>query len=115
MRHKKDTKKLGRNKGHRKALMRNLALSFFTHQKITTTEAKAKQLRRVVERLITLGKKGDLSSIRKINAFLNDRDITKKVKEIAERYKDREGGYTQIIKIGHRRGDGAKSVIIKLI
>ncbi|HDD64941.1 MAG TPA: 50S ribosomal protein L17 [Firmicutes bacterium] len=115
MRHKKDIKKLGRNKGHRKALMRNLAISLFTHEKIITTEAKAKQLRRVVERLITLGKKGDLSSIRRINSFLNNRDITRKVREIAERYNDREGGYTRIIKIGQRRGDGAKSVIITLI
>ena len=115
MRHKKDIKKLGRNKGHRKALMRNLAISLVTHAKTITTEAKAKQLRRVVERLITLGKKGDLSSIRRINSFLNNRDITRKVREIAERYNDREGGYTRIIKIGQRRGDGAKSVIITLI
>ncbi|MGB9678047.1 MAG: 50S ribosomal protein L17 [Candidatus Ratteibacteria bacterium] len=115
MRHKKDIKKLGRNKSHRKALMRNMAISFFQNQKIETTKAKAKQLKRIVERLITLGKKGRLSDYRRINQFINHPKTTKKIIEISKRYIDRNGGYTQIIKIGFRRGDSGEKVILKLV
>ena len=115
MRHKKDIRKLGRNKSHRKALMRNMAISFFQYQQIKTTEAKAKELRRIVERLTTLGKKGDLSSIRRINSFINHPPTLKRIKEIAERYNDRNGGYTQILKLSPRRGDNAEMVLIKLV
>lgn len=115
MRHKKDIKKLGRNRSHRKSLMRNMAISFFQSQQIKTTEAKAKQLRKIVERLITLGKKDDLHSIRLMNAFLNHPESVKKAREIARRYADRNGGYTKIIKLVPRKGDGAEQVIIKLV
>jgi len=115
MRHKKDIKKLGRNKSHRKGLMRNMAISFFQFQQIKTTEPKAKQLRRIVERLITLGKKEDIKNIRMINRFLNHPESVKRVKEIAKRYVDRNGGYTKIIKLAPRKGDGAEEVIIKLV
>ena len=115
MRHKKDIKKLGRNKSHRKALMRNLTISFFQNQKVITTVPKAKQLKRIVERLITLAKKGTLSDIRRINQFLNHPQTVKKIVDVSKRYSDRNGGYTQIIKVGFRRGDGAEKAIIKLL
>ena len=115
MRHKKDIKKLSRNKSHRKGLMRNMTISFFQSNEIRTTEVKGKQLKRVVERMITLGKKQDLNSIRMLNAFLNHPESVKKVKEVAKRYYDRPGGYTKIIKLSTRRGDGAREVIIKLV
>ena len=115
MRHKKDIKKLSRNKSHRKGLMRNMTISFFQSNEIRTTEVKGKQLKRVVERMITLGKKQDLKSTRMLNAFLNHPESVKKVKEVAKRYYDRPGGYTKIIKLSTRRGDGAREVIIKLV
>ncbi len=115
MRHKKDGRKLGRNKSHRKALIRNMSISFFEHKQIKTTEAKAKELRRTVEKLITVGKKGDLASLRQINSVLNHAQSLSKVREISEKYKERNGGYTQIIKLAPRRGDSAEMVIIKLV
>ena len=95
--------------------MRNMAISFFLYKHLKTTEAKAKILRQVVEKIITLGKKGDLASYRRINVFLNNTPSLKKIKEISEMYKDRKGGYTQIIKLGHRCGDNADIVFIKLV
>jgi large subunit ribosomal protein L17 len=115
MRHKKDVKKLSRNKSHRKALMRNMTISFFENNKIITTTAKAKQLKRVVERLITIAKKGTLSDYRRVNQFVNHPPTVKKIIEISKRYSDRNGGYTQIIKIGYRRGDSAERAILKLV
>ncbi|HOL22650.1 MAG TPA: 50S ribosomal protein L17 [bacterium] len=115
MRHKRDIRKLGRTKSHRKALIRNMLISFFQHQKIETTETKAKELQRSAEKIITLGKKGDLASYRKINMILNHPPTLKKVKEISEKYKDRNGGYTQIIKLPKRVGDSADMAIIKLV
>lgn len=115
MRHKRDVKKLGRNKSHRKALLRNMTISFFQNQKIVTTTAKAKQLRRVVERLITIAKKGTLADYRRINQFVNHPKTVKKIVEVSKRYADRNGGYTQIIRIGYRRGDGGEKAILKLV
>ena len=115
MRHKKDIRKLSRTKSHRKALIRNMSISFFKHKQIKTTQAKAKELRRTVEKLITVGKKGDLASLRKINAVLNHPQSLSRVREIADKYKDRNGGYTQIIKMASRKGDSAEMVIIKLV
>jgi len=115
MRHKRDVKKLSRNKSHRKALMRNMTISFFQTYKIETTTAKAKQLRRVVERLITLAKKGTLSDYRRINQFVNHPATVKRIIEVSKRFTERNGGYTQIIKIGYRRGDSAEKVILKLL
>lgn len=115
MRHKKDIRKLSRNKSHRKALIRNMSISFFEHKKIQTTEAKAKELRRTVEKLITIGKKGDLASLRQINSFLNHSPSLSRVREISEQYKDRNGGYTRIIKMPPRKGDNSEMVVIKLV
>ncbi|MCM8819020.1 MAG: 50S ribosomal protein L17 [Candidatus Omnitrophica bacterium] len=115
MRHKKDIKKLGRNKSHRKALMRNMTISFFQNQKVTTTLAKAKQLKRIVERLITIAKGGTLSDYRRINQFVNHPETTKKIIDVSKKFSDRKGGYTQIIKVGIRKGDSAEKVILKLL
>lgn len=115
MRHKKDIKKLSRNKSHRKALMRNMAISFFQNQKIITTSAKAKQLRRIVDRLITLAKKGTLSDYRRINQFINHPKTTKKIIDISKRFTEKKSGYTQIIKVGFRKGDSAEKVMLKLL
>ncbi len=115
MRHRRDVKKLGRNKSHRKALMRNMTISFFQNQKIITTTAKAKQLKRVVEKLITIGKGGTLTDYRRINQFVNNPEITKKIIDISKRFSDRNGGYTQIVKVGFRKGDSAEKAILKLL
>lgn len=119
-------RKLGRTSDQRKAMLRDLATSLIVSERIETTEARAKEVRSVVEKLITLGKKGDLASRRNAAKtlrnveILNEDDSTqtalqKLFGEIAERYSERQGGYTRILKIGPRRGDGAESVIIELV
>lgn len=115
MRHKKKVRRLGRNKSHRKSLLRNLAISFFQNKRVRTTQAKAKQLRCIVEKLITVGKKQDLASIRKINSYLNHPDTTRIVLDLAQKMKDRNGGYTRIIKLNCRRGDSSKMAIIQMV
>ncbi|MGZ9420482.1 50S ribosomal protein L17 [Staphylococcus epidermidis] len=119
-------RKLGRTSDQRKAMLRDLATSLIVSEHIETTEARAKEVRSVVEKLITLGKKGDLASRRNAAKtlrnveILNEDDSTqtalqKLFGEIAERYSERQGGYTRILKVGPRRGDGAESVIIELV
>ena len=119
-------RKLGRTSDQRKAMLRDLATSLIVSERIETTEARAKELRSVVEKLITLGKKGDLASRRQAAKtlrnveILNEDETTqtalqKLFGEIAERYTERQGGYTRILKQGPRRGDGAESVIIELV
>jgi len=119
-------RKLGRTSDQRKAMLRNLATSLIVSERIETTEARAKEVRSVVEKLITLGKKGDLASRRNAAKtlrnveILNEDETTqtalqKLFGEIAERYTERQGGYTRILKEGPRRGDGAESVIIELV
>ncbi|HAR5208984.1 TPA: 50S ribosomal protein L17 [Staphylococcus aureus] len=119
-------RKLGRTSDQRKAMLRDLATSLIISERIETTEARAKEVRSVVEKLITLGKKGDLSSRRNAAKtlrnveILNEDETTqtalqKLFGEIAERYTERQGGYTRILKQGPRRGDGAESVIIELV
>ncbi len=115
MRHKIKIRKIGRNKSHRKALTRNMAISFFQYKEIETTEVKAKELQGTVEKIITLGKAGDLASYRRINSMLSHSPSLKRVREISEQYKDRNGGYTRIIKLSPRTGDNAKMAIIKLV
>jgi large subunit ribosomal protein L17 len=116
MRHQKAGRRLGRNTSHRKALMRNMATSLLDHERIETTEAKAKELRRYAERMITLGKRGDLHARRKALAFLRKREVVAKVfDEYAERFKDRHGGYTRIMKLGSRLGDNARMAIIEVL
>ena len=116
MRHKKKGKRLGRNTAHRKALLRNLATSFFEHERIKSTEAKVKELRPIVERIITRAKRGDLHAQRLTMRVLRDKAVAHKViTEIGPRYADREGGYTRIIRLGRRAADDAPMCIIELV
>jgi large subunit ribosomal protein L17 len=116
MRHRKAGRKFGRTPSHRKAMMRNLALALFTHLRIETTEAKAKELRRYAEKMITKAKKGSLHAIRLLERDIKDKDILYKlVHEIAPVYKDRNGGYTRVIKLRNRHGDNAPMSIIELV
>lgn len=115
MRKLKQGRKLSREKDQRKALLKSLARAIFLHEKIKTTEAKAKEASMFAEKCITRAKKGDLSS-RRILAKYFSKDLVKKiVDEIAPKYKDRKGGYTRIIKLGPRKSDGAKMAIIELV
>src|SRR5271163_4392294 len=114
MRHLNQGRKLNRTSSHRKALFRNLVLSLIEHERIKTTDAKAKELRRYADRMVTLGKRGDIPARRLAFAFLQSRDAVKKLfDEIAPRFKDRNGGYTRVIKFGVRRGDAAPISIIE--
>lgn len=116
MRHKRVGRKLGLKTKHRKAMFRNMATSLLKHDKIKTTDVRAKEIRRVVEKLITLAKKGTLESRRKAEGFIRDKEVVKKLfAELAERYKDRPGGYTRIIKLGFRKGDNSPISLIELI
>jgi len=116
MRHQKAGKRLGRTTSHRKAMMRNMATSLLDHERIETTETKAKELRRYAERMITLGKRGDLHARRQALSFIRKREVVAKVFDVyAERFKDRNGGYTRVMKMGKRIGDGARMAIIELI
>jgi len=116
MRHKVAGRKLGRASGHRRALYRNLVTDLLGYEKIITTEAKAKEVRGLSEKMITLGKAGDLHSRRQALAFIIDKKVTEKVfTELAPRYAERPGGYTRITKLGPRLGDGAAMVQIELV
>lgn len=116
MRHKKKGKILGRKIGPRKALLRELSANLILNEKITTTHAKAKALRPTVERLITRAKKDNIDNYRKINAYLQNREATKKLlTQIGTRYNQRPGGYTRIIKTGQRRGDAAQMAVIEFV
>jgi len=116
-------RKLGRTSAQRKALFRDLVTDLIINERIETTEAKAKELRRFIEKMITLGKRGDLHARRQAAAFVRreladeeGRDALQKLfSDIAPRYEDRQGGYTRIRKIGPRRGDSAPMVIIELV
>lgn len=116
MRHLKSGRQLSRNSSHRWALMRNLVTALLREEKIQTTDAKAKELRRWVDRVITLGKRGDLHARRQAAAIIQDKTVVRKLFDtVAARFKDRPGGYTRIIKIGNRRGDAAPVSIIELV
>ena len=116
MKHNIQNKKLNKTSSHRKAMFMNMSNALLKHEQITTTLAKAKELRRFVEKIITLGKKGDLLSRRKTISILQDQKISKKVFDVlADRYKDRSGGYTRIIKLGNRFGDNAPTAVIELV
>jgi len=116
MRHRKSGKKLGRNSAHRKALYRNMVTSLLQHERIQTSDAKAKELRGLTDKMITLGKRGDLHARRQALAVIRDKDVAAKVfGELADRYRERPGGYTRIIKVGHRAGDAAPVSIIELV
>jgi len=116
MRHGKGRRKLNRTHSHRQAMLANMAGSLIEHEQIKTTLPKAKELRPVVERLITLGKRGDLHARRLARSKMKSDDAVKKLFDvIAERYKDRQGGYCRILKAGFRYGDAAPMAIIELV
>ncbi|MCK4417612.1 MAG: 50S ribosomal protein L17 [Candidatus Latescibacteria bacterium] len=116
MRHLKQGRKLGRTSSHRKAMLRNLVTSLVEHEGVKTTDAKAKEVRPLVEKLITLAKRGDLHARRQALAVLRGRKVAAKLFDtIAPRFADREGGYTRIIKIGQRKGDGASVSLIEIL
>lgn len=116
MRHKVQGRKFGREKGHRKALLRNLVKSLVLHERITTTVSKAKETRKLAERIITYGKKGTVHHRRLAFSVLQNRELVKKVfDEIAPKYQNREGGYTRVLKKGYRRGDCAPMAIIEFV
>lgn len=116
MRHGVGQKKLGRTTPHRKALLRNMATSFFRHEKFETTLMKAKTLRPVAEKLITLARKDTLAARRRVLGYLMDKNVVHKLfADIAPRYKTRPGGYTRIYKLGVRAGDSADMALIELV
>ncbi|GGJ92951.1 50S ribosomal protein L17 [Lentibacillus kapialis] len=115
-------RKLGRKTDHRMAMLRNLASDLIIHERIETTEAKAKDLKSIVDKMITLGKRGDVHARRQAASFLYDQEanedetvIQKLFDDVAARYEDRQGGYTRVLKLGPRQGDGAKMAIIELV
>ncbi len=115
MRHLKAGWKLGRNTAHRRALLRNLVTSLFLEERIETTVAKAKAMRPHVEKMITLGKRGDLWARRQAGTFLMTQDAVRKLWEIAPRFGDREGGYLRIVRSAFQRGDGAEKAFVELV
>lgn len=116
MRHNKAGRRLGRKTSHREAMFRNMVTSLLNHEKITTTDAKAKEIRVVAERMITLGKRGDLHAMRLAASVIREKSVVAKLfSTIAPRYKDRPGGYTRIIKLGVRQGDAAPISMIELV
>lgn len=116
MRHNKAGRRLGRKTSHREAMFRNMVTSLLNHEKITTTDAKAKEIRSVAEKMITLGKRGDLHSMRLAASYIREKSVvTKLFSTIAPRYKERSGGYTRIIKLGIRQGDTAPVSLIELV
>jgi len=116
MRHGFQGRRLNRSVSHRKAMFANMAASLIKHEQIKTTLPKAKDLRRVVDRLVTLGKRGDLHARRQALSVLRDNEITAKLfEDLAERYKERSGGYSRVLKAGFRYGDMAPMAIIELV
>jgi large subunit ribosomal protein L17 len=116
MRHGNSGRKLGRTSSHRKAMFNNMAVALLKHEQISTTLPKAKELRPIVEKLITLGKRGGLHARRQAWSVLRDDAITTKLFDtIGPRYKDRKGGYTRVLKAGFRYGDAASMALIELV
>jgi large subunit ribosomal protein L17 len=116
VRHRKAGRKLGRDAAHRKALYANLAVGLIEHGRIKTTEAKAKEVRPIVEEMITLGKRGDVAAQRHAVAFLRSKEAAHKLfADVAPRFADRPGGYTRIVKIGPRPGDAAQMAYLELV
>jgi len=116
MRHQRSGKKLGRTPAHRKALYSNLAGALIEHGRISTTEAKAKAVKPFAEKMITLGKRGDLHARRQALAALRSNDVVHRLfADIAPRFADRPGGYTRIVKLGMRQGDAAEMVYLELV
>ena len=116
MRHRKSGRKLGRTSSHRSAMFRNMVTSLFEHERIVTTKEKAKELRPIAEKMITLAKKGDLHARRQALSYIRSKDIVEKLfTDIKEQFADRKGGYTRILQTGARKGDAASMAIIELV
>jgi len=115
MRHRQKGRKLGRTKSHRELMLRNLVTSLFDNESVRTTEAKAKEARRLAERMVSFAKRGDLHARRQVLKQINDQDVVKKLFDsIAPRFEGRNGGYTRIIKLARRHGDAAPVAILEL-
>jgi large subunit ribosomal protein L17 len=116
MRHLKQGRKLGRTSAHRRALLRNLATALLEHERIITTEPKAKELRRVADKLVTLGKRGDLHARRQALEVVRSNAVVRKLfNDIAPRFAQRKGGYTRVLRLGYRPGDAAAMAVIELV
>lgn len=116
MRHLLKGRTLGRRTEHRLSMYRNLAVQLIKNEQIKTTEAKAKEIKPVVEKLITQGKKGDLHNRRLVTSFARDKfAVTKLFEDLASRYQERMGGYTRMVRIGYRKGDAAPMVVLELV
>ncbi len=116
MRHRKSGRRLGRNSSHRKAMLRNMVTSLIDKEQITTTDARAKELRKLAEKMITLGKKGTLHARRQALEVIREKDVVAKLFDrLAPRYADRPGGYTRIVKLGYRSGDNAPLSMIEFV
>lgn len=116
MRHRKAGKQLGRNSSHRRALLRNLTTALFKHEQIETTDSKARQLRPVAEKVMTLAKRGDLHARRQALAYLTEKAVVHRLfDELKASYTDRQGGYVRIVKKGQRKGDGAPVSVVQLL
>lgn len=116
MRHRVRGRQLSRTASHRRAMLNNMVTEFFRHDRVVTTEAKAKELRPFAEKLITLARRGDLHARRQVERRIRDRAVTGRLfGEIGPRFASRPGGYTRIVKLGHRSGDGAEMARIELL
>nr|WP_320115421.1 50S ribosomal protein L17 [uncultured Desulfuromonas sp.] len=116
MRHNKSGRRLGRNSSHRAAMLRNMVTSLIDHERITTTDARAKEVRKIAEKMITLGKRGDLHARRQALSVIREKDVVAKLFDrLAPRFSERAGGYTRIIKVGNRLGDNAPVSIIEFV
>ncbi len=116
MRHRKAGRRLGRTSSHKKAMVRNMVTSLLEHERIVTTTPKAKEVRKVADKMITLAKRGDLHARRQALSFIQDKSIVAKLfDKLREEYMDRNGGYTRIIQTGNRRGDAAPMAILELV
>lgn len=116
MKHKVVGRKLGRNASHRKAMLRNMVTSLLEHERIVTTVPKAKETRRIAEKMITLGKRGDLHARRQAMTYIRSKEVVAKLfDDLSEQYADRQGGYTRIIRTGTRSGDAAPMAIVELV
>ena len=116
MRHRKAGNQLGRNTSHRRAMLRNMVTSIFKYEQIETTDAKAKAIRPIAEKMITLAKRGDLHARRQALSYMQDKEVTHRLfDELKGRFSSREGGYLRIVKKGFRKGDGASISVVQLL
>ena len=116
MRHRKAGNQLGRNTSHRRAMLRNMVTSLFKYEQIETTDAKAKAIRPIAEKMVTLAKRGDLHARRQALSYMQDKEVTHRLfDELKGRFSSREGGYLRIVKKGFRKGDGASISVVQLV